>query len=78
MRKIVIAIIASAAFATGSLVTSQTASAANVDTKPTPVYTQPATPGVQPLDCNGGTGTHGCGPGWHWRDGWRGWACYVC
>jgi hypothetical protein len=77
MRKIAIAVVA-AALATGSFVSSQTASAASVDTKPTPVYTQPATPSVEPLDCRGGTGTHGCGPGWFWRDGWRGWACYVC
>jgi hypothetical protein len=77
MRKIAMTIIA-AALTTGSLVVSQTASAATVDTKPTPVYTQPSIPKVAPLDCNGGTGTHGCGPGWVWHDGWRGWACYVC
>jgi hypothetical protein len=30
------------------------------------------------LDCYGTTGGMGCGPGWTWRDGWRGWACYPC
>jgi hypothetical protein len=30
------------------------------------------------LDCYGTTGDHGCGPGWFWRDGERGWACYAC
>jgi hypothetical protein len=39
---------------------------------------QPGPPPVQRLDCVGGTGIHGCGPGWIWHDGWRGWACYVC
>jgi hypothetical protein len=77
MRKIAIACVA-AALTTSSLITSQTASAANVDTKPTPVYTQPSSPKVEPLNCVGGTGGMGCGPGWIWRDGWRGMACYPC
>ena len=33
---------------------------------------------AEPLDCAGTTGNMGCGPGWFWRDGWRGWACYPC
>jgi hypothetical protein len=33
---------------------------------------------VAALDCQGTTGNMGCGPGWFWRDGWRGWACYPC
>jgi hypothetical protein len=41
-------------------------------------YTQTTGPTVQPLDCVGSTGRMGCGPGWFWRDGWRGWACYPC
>ena len=50
---------------------------------PTPhpkiVYSQnDGTPPAQPLDCFGSTGSHGCGPGWFWRDGWRGWGCYPC
>jgi hypothetical protein len=42
------------------------------------VYTQAPKPTVQGLDCAGGTGSMGCGPGWFWRDGWRGFACYPC
>ena len=33
---------------------------------------------AQPLDCQGATGWHGCGPGWFWRNGWRGLGCYPC
>ena len=33
---------------------------------------------VQMLDCGGTTGAAGCGPGWFWRDGWRGRGCYPC
>jgi hypothetical protein len=44
----------------------------------TTTQTQPGPPIVQRLDCFGTTGIHGCGPGWVWHDGWRGWACYVC
>ncbi|OBG70668.1 hypothetical protein A5714_02585 [Mycobacterium sp. E2462] len=40
---------------------------------------KPGTPAmVQPLDCDGSTGDHGCGAGFHWRNGARGWACYAC
>jgi Spy/CpxP family protein refolding chaperone len=39
---------------------------------------QNATPIVRPIACNGRTGVHGCGPGWFWRFGRRGWACYAC
>jgi hypothetical protein len=77
MRKIAIAVFA-AALTTGSFLTAQTASAADVNPRPTPVYTQPSAPTVKPLNCQGGTGGMGCGPGWIWRDGWRGWACYPC
>ena len=80
MRKIVIAAVA-AALTTGSLLSTQTAYAAQVEPPVPPVYTQPAqpsSPSVQPLDCQGTTGGMGCGPGWIWRDGWRGWACYPC
>lgn len=42
------------------------------------VEVQPPRPSVQLLDCYGTTGNMGCGPGWFWRDGWRGWACYPC
>jgi hypothetical protein len=33
-------------------------------------------PAVQPLDCHGTTGWHGCGAGWFWRAGWNGTGCY--
>jgi hypothetical protein len=61
----------------GPVLTAPTATAAAAHTPP---YTQPApvVPTVEALDCQGGTGNMGCGPGWFWRDGWRGWACYPC
>jgi hypothetical protein len=70
---------AAAALIMGSLVTTtaQTADAAATSHNTT-TYTQTPTPAVQPLDCVGTTGAHGCGPGWFWRDGWRGWGCYPC
>jgi hypothetical protein len=76
MQKIAM-VVAAAALMTGSLATAQTAYAAQT-THDTTVYTQPPRPAVRPLDCVGGTGAMGCGPGWFWRDGWRGWACYPC
>jgi len=68
------------AILTGSAATAQTAYAAQ-NSNDTNVYIQPAAPNrpdVQMLDCRGTTGDMGCGPGWFWRDGWRGWACYPC
>jgi hypothetical protein len=41
-------------------------------TAPSPV------PIITALDCQGTTGNMGCGAGWYWRDGWKGWACYPC
>jgi hypothetical protein len=79
MRKIGMAL-AIVAMMSGSVATAQTAYAAQ-STHDTTVYTQPAVPvapHVQMLDCYGTTGSMGCGPGWIWRDGWRGWACYPC
>jgi hypothetical protein len=70
--------VAAAAMAAGTILTAPTAAAGVV---PDTTYTQPpvpAGPKVQPLDCYGTTGNMGCGPGWFWRDGWRGWACYPC
>lgn len=44
--------------------------------------TPPGFPGrtgtVHMLDCAGTTGARGCGPGWIWHDGWRGYGCYPC
>lgn len=30
------------------------------------------------INCNGHTGSHGCGPGWLWTWGSDGWACHRC
>jgi hypothetical protein len=79
MRKIGMALAIAAALA-GSVSTAQTAYAAQTPQGPH-VYTQPADPlgpEVQMFDCQGTTGPMGCGPGWFWRDGWRGWGCYPC
>ena len=73
--------LAVAALMTGSVVTAPSAAAAatapdtTVSVAPVPPSSQPK---VQALDCQGTTGAMGCGPGWFWRDGWRGWACYPC
>lgn len=78
MRRIARAI-AAAGIIAGSLAGAQTANAAAVDvTVPPPAPTSDGAPIISALDCIGGTGIYGCGPGWVWRDGWRGWACYVC
>jgi hypothetical protein len=69
--------VAGAAFVAGTVLNAQTAHAAQT-THDTTVYPRPSTPAVQPLDCHGTTGTHGCGAGWVWRDGWLGWRCYAC
>src|SRR5689334_13400618 len=79
MRKFGMAL-AIVAMMSGSVVTAQTAYAAQ-SSHDTTTYTQPSVPvgpAVQMLDCFGTTGGMGCGPGWVWRDGWRGWACYPC
>jgi hypothetical protein len=79
MRKIGMALVI-AALMSGSVATAQMAYAAQ-SSHDTNVYTEPpvpAGPKVQMLDCHGTTGDMGCGPGWFWRDGWRGWACYPC
>jgi hypothetical protein len=79
MRKITMTV-AAAVLMFGSLATaacSQTPQARQTP-HPTIVNTQTTTPAVQPLDCFGSTGGMGCGPGWVWRDGWRGWGCYPC
>ena len=70
MRKVAMTV-AAAAFTIGMLATgTPTAQADQTTTAPTPK--------VQLVDCYGTTGDHGCGPGWYWRDGERGWACYAC
>jgi hypothetical protein len=72
MRKIAMTI-AAAAFTIGTLAAGTGTPTARADqTTPSP------TPRVQAIDCQGTTGDHGCGPGWFWRNGERGWACYPC
>ncbi len=77
MRTIMMAV-AAGAMLLGTLTTAQVAQAAQTP-HDSGVYTQPvAPPQIEALDCHGTTGAMGCGPGWFWRDGWRGWACYPC
>ena len=78
MRKIAMTI-AAAALTIGTFTMTPLAQAAQVaPTPPRPVVnTQPSAP-VQMMDCAGTTGRMGCGPGWIWHDGWRGYACYPC
>jgi hypothetical protein len=72
MRKAAMTV-AAAAFTIGMLASATGTPTAQADqTTPAP------TPTVQLIDCHGTTGDHGCGPGWYWRDGDRGWACYPC
>lgn len=79
MRRIAMAI-ATAGIIAGSLAGAQTAGAASTnDIAPPPAPVQPfPTPIIAALDCGFTTGWAGCGPGWIWRNGWRGPACYVC
>lgn len=85
MRHLAMAL-ATAGLVVGALAGAQTASAAStIDTNNVTTPAWPATPPwesttpiISALDCAGTTGWAGCGPGWIWRDGWRGFACYVC
>jgi hypothetical protein len=79
MRKFATTFVASAAILASPLAVAQTAQAADVSNDTTVSTPAPApTPRVHALDCQGTTGRMGCGPGWFWRDGWRGWGCYPC
>lgn len=62
----------------GTLLGTPVASAASAPNPPAVPRPVPAAPTVQMFDCQGTTGRMGCGPGWFWRDGWRGYACYPC
>jgi hypothetical protein len=73
MRKVAMTV-AAAAFTIGTLATATGMPTARAD-QTTPA---PPTPTVQLLACNGTTGDHGCGPGFYWRNGDHGWACYPC
>lgn len=79
MRRIAMAI-ATAGFVAGSLAGAQTATAASTNDTTVTTLARPTMPVpiIAALDCSGTTGWAGCGPGWIWRDGWRGFACYVC
>ncbi|MFM9034291.1 MAG: hypothetical protein ACKOQ4_08385 [Mycobacterium sp.] len=76
MRRITMAIAAVGVIA-GSLAGAHTAGAAATDNNP-PVQPGTPVPVTTALNCVGFTGFEGCGPGWFWRDGWRGWSCYPC
>jgi hypothetical protein len=75
-------IVAAATLVVGSLAMTACAPTPHASQTPrdTVSYSQDTTtaPTVQPLDCRGTFGWHGCGPGWFWRDGWRGPGCYPC
>lgn len=75
MRKFIVGI-ATAGLIAGSLSGAVSANAASTTT-PTP-YGPGHSPVISALDCQGGTGDRGCGAGFFWRDGWRGWGCYPC
>jgi hypothetical protein len=75
MRNFVLGI-AAASMIAGPLVGAFTANAAST-TNPTPSGPSNS-PIITALDCQGGTGNMGCGSGFFWRDGWRGYGCYPC
>jgi hypothetical protein len=67
-----------AALTMSSLTMAAHAQASQIPHVPT-VPTNPGLPAiVQPLDCDGTTGSHGFGAGFHWRNGAHGWACDPC
>lgn len=76
MRKIIMGF-AAAGIIAGSLTGAQTANAAQPN-HATPSSPNNSAPIITALDCHGTTGNMGCGPGFFWRDGWRGWGCYPC
>ncbi|WP_099248495.1 hypothetical protein [Mycobacterium sp. shizuoka-1] len=76
MRKFILGI-ATASMIAGSLAGAVTANAASTNNA-TPSTQNSSVPIITALDCQGGTGNMGCGAGFFWRDGWRGWGCYPC
>lgn len=74
MRKFVIAAAVAAAFGVAGVIGWQANAAMPAGSIP---HAGPYTP-IQHAGCRGGTGSHGCGPGFYWRNGYRGWACYRC
>jgi hypothetical protein len=79
MRTFAATFVATVAILASPLAVAQTAQAADVSNDATVSTPAPApTPRVHGFDCRGTTGSMGCGPGWFWRDGWRGWGCHPC
>jgi hypothetical protein len=79
MRKFAATFVAAAAILASPLPVTQIAQAGDSSNDTTVSTPAPApVPRVHPFDCRGTTGSMGCGPGWIWRDGWRGWGCYPC
>ena len=74
MRKFLIAAGITASVAVAGIVGWQANAAAPAGAIP---HAGPYTP-IQHADCRGGTAGHGCGAGYYWRNGDRGWACYRC
>ena len=77
MQKIAMTV-AAAALCAGPLLTGAAAQAA-LSSHDTTTYAPTPTPVIQPLDCQGATDSHGCGPGWEWHEkGDAGPGCYPC
>ena len=74
MRKLVITAALTATVAFAGLIGWHANAAAPAGAIP---QAGPYTP-IHPAACNGYTGGHGCGAGYYWRNGGRGWACYRC
>ncbi len=77
MKKLTMTLTA-AALALGTLAVTASAQTQWLGAASLHARIQNATPIITQIACNGTTGVHGCGPGWYWRDGRRGMACYRC
>jgi hypothetical protein len=77
MKKLTITLTA-AALALGTLAVTASAQTQRLGAASLHAQIQNFTPIITQIACNGTTGVHGCGPGWFWRYGGRGWACYRC
>jgi hypothetical protein len=67
MRKKISITVAAAALFAGPLLTGVNAQAAQSSHDTTTYAPTPTMTAVQPLACNGTTGSEGCGPGWIWN-----------
>jgi hypothetical protein len=77
MKKLTMTLTA-AALALGTLAVTASAQTQLLGAASLHAQIQNATPIITHIACNGTTGVFGCGPGWYWRNGRRGWACYRC